>query len=59
MIYVLEDEGAILDLICYALKSQNIPVKGFSLAKDFYKALKDGQLVDTKEDRIIVNGIEE
>ena len=41
MIYVLEDEGAILDLICYALKSQNIPVKGFSLAKDFYKALKD------------------
>ena len=41
MIYVLEDEGAILDLICYALKSQNIPVKGFSLAKDFYKALKE------------------
>ncbi|MBR2148198.1 MAG: response regulator [Campylobacter sp.] len=41
MVYVLEDEKAILDLICYALKSQNIPVKGFSLASDFYKALKD------------------
>ncbi|MBP3675664.1 MAG: response regulator transcription factor [Campylobacter sp.] len=41
MVYVLEDEKAILDLICYALKSQNIPVKGFGLASDFYKALKD------------------
>lgn len=40
MIYVLEDEKAILDLICYALKSQNIPVKGFSQAKEFYQALK-------------------
>ena len=41
MVYALEDDGAILELICYALKSQNIPVKGFSQANDFYKALKD------------------
>lgn len=40
MVYILEDEKAILELICYALKSQNIQAKGFSDSKEFYAALK-------------------
>ena len=40
MVYILEDDRNILDLILYALKSQNIESCGFDNVKDFYEALK-------------------
>lgn len=40
MIFVLEDDASILELILYALKSQNIKATGFSNAADFKSALE-------------------
>ncbi|PZT48528.1 DNA-binding response regulator [Helicobacter valdiviensis] len=41
MVYILEDESSILELVLYALKSQNIEAKGFSNAQDFFEELKN------------------
>lgn len=41
MVYVLEDDVSILELILYALDSQNISSKGFSTPKDFWDALQN------------------
>lgn len=41
MVYILEDDNAILELIMYALKSQNIESKGFSRVEELYAALKE------------------
>ena len=40
MIYVLEDDEGILELILYALKSQNINALGFTHPREFEKALQ-------------------
>lgn len=40
MIYVLEDDEGILELILYALKSQNISALGFTHPREFEKALQ-------------------
>lgn len=40
MVFVLEDDSNILELVLYALKSQNIPSQGFLDAKSFKEALK-------------------
>lgn len=41
MIYVLEDDNSILELILYALKSQNIEAKGFSEPLSLQEAIKE------------------
>ncbi|STQ87084.1 response regulator transcription factor [Helicobacter muridarum] len=41
MIYVLEDDNSILELILYALKTQNITAKGFCHPHDLFESLKD------------------
>ena len=41
MIYVLEDDNSILELILYALKSQNIETKGFSEPLALQEAIKE------------------
>ena len=41
MIYVLEDDNSILELILYALKSQNIEAKGFSEPLALQEAIKE------------------
>lgn len=41
MIYVLEDDNSILELILYALKSQNIESKGFSEPLALQEAIKE------------------
>ena len=41
MVYVLEDEKSILELVVYALNSQNIPACGFDEVKAFEDALKN------------------
>lgn len=40
MIYILEDDKSILELILYALKSQNIEAKGFGEPKALRESLK-------------------
>ncbi|CAM2858758.1 response regulator transcription factor [Helicobacter burdigaliensis] len=40
MVYILEDDSSILELVLYALKTQNIQAKGFNNAQDFFEALK-------------------
>lgn len=39
MVYVLEDDSSILELVLYALASQNIEAKGFDNALDFNASL--------------------
>lgn len=39
MVWILEDEDSILELVLYALKSQKIEAQGFSNAEAFFKAL--------------------
>lgn len=39
MVYVLEDDNSILELVLYALASQNIEAKGFDNALDFNASL--------------------
>ncbi|RDU73820.1 DNA-binding response regulator [Helicobacter aurati] len=41
MVYILEDDKSILELLTYALKSQDIQVKGFDNPSDFDKAIKE------------------
>lgn len=41
MIYVLEDDASILELILYALKSQNLQAKGFQNVESFKKELQN------------------
>ncbi|KPH50229.1 ArsR family transcriptional regulator [Helicobacter pullorum] len=41
MIYVLEDDNSILELILYALKSQNIEARGFSEPLALQEAIKE------------------
>lgn len=41
MIYVLEDDNSILELILYALKTQNITAKGFCHPHDLFESLRD------------------
>ena len=41
MIYVLEDDNSIFELILYALKSQNIEAKGFSEPLALQEAIKE------------------
>lgn len=41
MIYVLEDDNSILELILYALKSQNIEAKGFSEPLALQESIKE------------------
>lgn len=40
MIYVLEDDNNILELILYALNAQNLTARGFSHPNDFFSALQ-------------------
>lgn len=40
MIYCVEDDNSIRDLMLYALASAGINAKGFSDADSFYEALK-------------------
>lgn len=40
MVYILEDDTSILELVGYALKSQNIESQGFSEVDKFFDALK-------------------
>ena len=40
MVFVLEDDANILELVLYALKSQNINAQGFLDIESFKKALK-------------------
>ena len=40
MVYILEDDTSILELVLYALKSQNIKAQGFSNVEDFNNAIK-------------------
>lgn len=40
MVYVVEDETAILELILYALNTQNIQAKGFQEPVDFWRAIR-------------------
>ncbi|WP_394908317.1 response regulator transcription factor [uncultured Helicobacter sp.] len=40
MVWIVEDESSILELVLYALKSQNIQAQGFSNADAFFKALE-------------------
>ena len=41
LIYVVEDDTDILEIETFALKNSNYEVKGFSNAKDFYKAVEE------------------
>lgn len=41
MVFVLEDDTSILELVLYALKSQNIEAQGFLDTESFLKALKN------------------
>ena len=41
LIYVVEDDNDILEIETFALKNSNYEVKGFSNAKDFYKAVEE------------------
>lgn len=41
MVYILEDDVSILELILYALNSQSIESKGFGTPKDFWDALEN------------------
>ena len=41
MVYILEDDNSILELLLYALKSQNIEAMGFDNKPDFDKAMQD------------------
>lgn len=41
MVYIVEDEASILELILYALNTQNIQAKGFQQPSDFWKAMRD------------------
>lgn len=43
MVYVLEDDESILELILYALKSQNIKALGFKHPDEFSKALSNNK----------------
>ena len=40
MVYILEDDTSILELVGYALKSQDIESQGFSEVDKFFDALK-------------------
>ncbi|NCB42864.1 MAG: response regulator transcription factor [Clostridia bacterium] len=40
MVYIVEDDNTIRELIVYTLEQQNIQAKGFALPSDFWKALK-------------------
>ncbi|MFI3141539.1 MAG: response regulator transcription factor [Clostridia bacterium] len=40
MIFYVEDDNGIRDLILYTLESVNIPAKGFECSKDLFKALE-------------------
>lgn len=40
MIYILEDDDNIRDLVIYTLRTQNFEVQGFVTAQDFFKALQ-------------------
>ncbi|WP_394953725.1 response regulator transcription factor [uncultured Helicobacter sp.] len=40
MVYVLEDDESILELVLYALRSQSIEAQGFSNAKTFFESCK-------------------
>ena len=41
LIYVVEDDNDILEVETFALKNSNYEVKGFSNAKDFFKAVEE------------------
>lgn len=41
LIYVVEDDNDILEVETFALKNSGYEVKGFSNAKDFYKAIEE------------------
>ncbi|WP_104697564.1 MULTISPECIES: response regulator transcription factor [unclassified Helicobacter] len=40
MIYILEDDDSIRELVIYTLQTQNFEIQGFKTAQDFFKALK-------------------
>ncbi len=41
MIYILEDDTNIRDLVVYALERQNMPIEGFGSPSVFWKAMKE------------------
>ena len=44
MVYVLEDDSSILELVLYALSNQRIKARGFESVLDFNNALKNSFL---------------
>ncbi|MBR2465449.1 MAG: response regulator transcription factor [Clostridia bacterium] len=40
MIYLLEDDDSIRELVCYSLEKTGNPARGFALPHEFYKALE-------------------
>ena len=43
MIYLVEDDNSIRELVIYTLQSTGFPAKGFSCAKEFWEAMKEEQ----------------
>lgn len=41
MVYVIEDENSILELVLYALNTQNIRARGFNKPSDFWKGMRE------------------
>ena len=41
LIYILEDDENIREIESYALKNSGYQVKGYTIVKEFYKALKE------------------
>ena len=42
MIYLVEDDESIRELVIYTLQTTGLTAKGFSCAKDFWNAMKQG-----------------
>lgn len=45
LIYCVEDDESIRDLVGYALRGQGYGMEGFSCADDFYKGMKRQYLI--------------
>lgn len=41
MIYYVEDDDSIRELVCYTLTQMGMPTRGFACAEDFWSAMKD------------------
>ena len=41
LIYIVEDDKNILEIESFALKNSGYDIRGFALAKDFYRAMEE------------------